>query len=73
MQSEYGQLTAERRVVRQRRVTADRAETGVRIGEASREADAGPAADARQDAHELFAAMLIGETFPMMPDGVLNL
>ena len=57
-QREDGQLTTEVGVLRQGRVAADGAETGVRIGEAGREADAGPAADAREDADVLLALVL---------------
>ena len=57
-QSEDGQLTTEVGVLREGCVTAHRAETGVRVGQTGREADAGPAADARQDAHVLLALEL---------------
>ena len=42
-------------------IAADRAETGVRIGETSRKADAGPAADARENGDVLLAVVLVGD------------
>ena len=59
-QREHSELSAERSVVAQAGIAAHRTQTSGRVGQAGCEADAGPAANTRENADVLFAAVLVG-------------
>src|SRR3974390_560494 len=59
-QGKHRKLPAERRIVAQSGVSAHSTEAGGGIRQTRSEADAGPAADAREDRDILLAAMVIG-------------